>query len=863
MGVVYLARDTRLDRDVAIKALPEPLARDPERLARFEREAKTLAQLDHPNVAGIYGVEEHEGARYLVLEYVEGETLAEQLARGALPFDEALEIAIQIASGVEAAHEAGVIHRDLKPGNVIVTSNGKAKVLDFGLARADETSTSTAGANADSPTLTNPAGGSPTIPGVILGTAAYMSPEQARGRKVDKRTDIWSFGVVLYEMLTGVGLFRGETTTDSIGAVLHKDVDLAVLPQETPQVIRHLLNRCLSKDRDRRLHDIADARVELEAVLREPADEWSVREQGHSHIARRSPFTVLAVAIGFVVVVAGAGVVGWSLRLTPNPRPVPLRKLEIQVEGLQRDEGHAPVISPDGSHIVLAAKGRLLVRSLDSFDPIELPGTQGASHAFWSPDSQQIGFHDGTRLWRIPSEGGSRTLICVTPRGLEASGGACWTRDGRIVFTTAWGGPMLEVRASGGQPRTLLRPDPALVQDFHFVSALPDGSGVLSVIHRADGWPDAIVLIHGDSYEILFEDEEVELQRPVYAEGHIIYGRVQTTGTIWAIPYSLETHKVTGKPFLVAEGANVPSASNEGTLIYAESTLAGLGQLAWVDRTGAVTQEVGRPMAGLSWPMLSPDESWCAATGTETGTPQAWVFDMVRGTRLRVPAQIGRPWVSGWVSNDRVAFTAGEPAKTYVHRVGESGPPEVLIPESTTTVAPGARYALQDRRTAESLDIVAFDLQASGATTTLLDSTATETEPLVRPGGGWFAYVSDESGRDQVYFTAMPETDRRWQASIDGGVMCMWSPDGARLYFLTSRMGDGDLMYVTVTTEPDVEISAPQALFSGTETQISLEKGYSPSSDENRILGIRQIISPLQAGRITVIENWAKEHRER
>ena len=265
MGVVYLGCDTRLDRQVAIKALPEHLAQDPDRLARFEREARTLAQLTHPNVAGIYGVEEHEGARYLVLEYVEGETLAARLDRGALPVDEALEIAVQIAAGVEAAHEAGVIHRDLKPGNVIVTAEGKAKVLDFGLARTEEASSSSTQMSPNSPTLTSPAvQHSPTMPGVILGTAAYMSPEQARGRTVDKRTDIWSFGVILYEMLTGVCPFIGETVSDSIGAVLHKGVELDRLPSTTPAMVRHVLKRCLERDKATRYRDIGDVRIELE-----------------------------------------------------------------------------------------------------------------------------------------------------------------------------------------------------------------------------------------------------------------------------------------------------------------------------------------------------------------------------------------------------------------------------------------------------------------------------------------------------------------------------------------------------------------------------------------------------------------------
>ncbi|TVQ64505.1 MAG: serine/threonine protein kinase, partial [Phycisphaerales bacterium] len=347
MGVVYLATDTRLDRQVAIKALPAELASDPARLERFEREARTLAQLNHPNLAGIHGVEEQGGAKYLVLEFVEGETLADMLDRGPLPVDDAIEIAVQIAAGVEAAHEAGVIHRDLKPANIIVTPDGQAKVLDFGLARVEEASSSSAGVNQDSPTITSPAiQHSPTMPGVILGTAAYMSPEQARGRKVDKRTDIWSFGVVLYEMLVGASPFHGETVSDSIGAVLHKNLDLDRLPASTPTNVRRVLDRCLVRDKNLRYRDIGDVRIELihgDDVPRvEPAGAERVRRLG------------AATIIGLMITAAGlAATAAWfgSRATLPEPERV-VRKLEILAVGPDENfNASSPQISPDGMKI--------------------------------------------------------------------------------------------------------------------------------------------------------------------------------------------------------------------------------------------------------------------------------------------------------------------------------------------------------------------------------------------------------------------------------------------------------------------------------------------------------------------------------
>ncbi|MHC5005024.1 MAG: protein kinase domain-containing protein, partial [Planctomycetota bacterium] len=402
MGVVYLGHDTRLDRRVAVKVLPEHLAQDPDRLARFEREARTLAQLNHPNVAGIHGVEEHEGARYLILEYVEGETLADRLDRGPLPMDEAVQIATRIAAGVEAAHEAGVIHRDLKPGNVIVTPEGQAKVLDFGLARCeDPSSSSSASAESEQPTLTSPAAQrSPTMPGVLLGTAAYMSPEQARGRRVDKRTDIWSFGVILYEMLTGHGPFFGETVSDSIGAVLHKDVDLERLPKATPPRVRRVLRRCLERDPAKRLRDIGDAALEL-------ADARAFGEEADA-AAPRMPLVALGTLLAGLVIGAGA-----ILLLRPASPVVetsaPL--LEPRHFSIELPES-APLappsafpfgagrrvfdISPDGRTLLYTAlvggRTHLYTRDMATGEVQPVPGGGDGFDAVFSPDGRDIAF---------------------------------------------------------------------------------------------------------------------------------------------------------------------------------------------------------------------------------------------------------------------------------------------------------------------------------------------------------------------------------------------------------------------------------------------------------------------------------------
>ncbi|MHC4992205.1 MAG: protein kinase domain-containing protein, partial [Planctomycetota bacterium] len=414
MGVVYLARDTKLDRDVAIKALPPELADDASRLARFEREAKTLAQLNHANVAGIHGIEEQDGQKFLALEYVEGETLAERLTRGALPIDEALQVAIEIAAGVEAAHEAGIVHRDLKPDNVKLTPEGKVKVLDFGLARTADPDSSTIQAGVATVTPTTP--GSHTIPGTVLGTAPYMSPEQARGRRVDKRADIWAFACLLYEMLTAEPLFGRETPSDSIAAILEREPDLSRLPARTPRRIVDLMSRCLEKEARRRLRDIGDARLELEDAL--AGRDWMTRgpEAAPSTSApRRTVGAVALVVLGAVLGGVGVTLLGPSLlgRDVP-PAAGPALRLELP---LVVDGEHVAVddmaIAPDGSVIAITpiGDGPILVRDADSFELRALEGTEGAEWPMFSPDGRWIAFYQRDQLLRIPREGGLALAI--------------------------------------------------------------------------------------------------------------------------------------------------------------------------------------------------------------------------------------------------------------------------------------------------------------------------------------------------------------------------------------------------------------------------------------------------------------------
>ena len=475
MGEVYRARDPRLGRDVAIKALPADVSHDAERLARFEREARLLASLSHPNIAGIHGLEDVEGQRYLVLEYVDGETLARSLGRGPLPLDEALGVCREIAAGVEAAHEGGIVHRDLKPGNVMLTPAGGVKVLDFGLAKGGAAAKEGSDpALSTSPTMTHAA----TQAGVVLGTAAYMSPEQARGRAVDRRTDIWSFGCVLYECLAGRPVFEGETVSDLVARILEREPDWAVLPVGVPARVRELLRRCLVKDPKQRLRDIGDARIELEQVMaRSSSGAIAVQAEdiAGGPAARRIPWWAAAIGVITLTVLAVL-LVG---RVTERAGPRIARRFEVSPPpgmNLVTDPVEC-AISPDGRLLAFAPADssgmpRLWVRPIDSFAPRELPGTAGATQPFWSPDGRFIGFFAEGKLKKVPAAGGDVEILC----DVRASRGGTWNRDGVILFAPTSNGPIFRVSANGGDPTPVTQLDSALKETAHrFPRFLPDG----------------------------------------------------------------------------------------------------------------------------------------------------------------------------------------------------------------------------------------------------------------------------------------------------------------------------------------------------------------------------------------------------
>ena len=629
MGEVFRARDTKLGRDVAIKVLPEEFSRDRDKLARFEREARLLAALNHSNIATLYGLEEWEGKPILLMELIDGETLADRIARGPIPIDEAIPLFIQIAEGLEAAHEKGIIHRDLKPSNIKVTADRKVKVLDFGLAKflTDQVPASDA---SKSPTVSR--GG--TKEGAILGSPAYMSPEQAQGEFVDRRTDIWSFGCVLYETLTGNRPFPGRSDLETMANVVSRDPDWSALPEATPMKIRDLIRRCLRKDPHRRLQHVGDARIEIDESLAEPKST-----------TRRPVRRLRAALVGFAALllwtIAGGFGVWWIVR-SPDPERRPISRFVVSLgpnEVLGAEGDPAVALSPDGSHLVYVAREgdqtRLYLRSLDQLQAKPISGSEGATTAFFSPDGRWVGFYGDNKVKKLPLDGGVPIALCDAPLPV----GASWGSDGTIVFTPGDSSGLFRVSASGGTPQVVTTPDPGKGESSHrWPDVLPGGKAILFTIWT-DGTLDnaeiAVVSLETVEQRVLVEGGSFARYVPT---GHIVYAR---QGALLAVPFNLASLQVTGTPIPVLEdvltdprwGTASFGVSNDGSLVYVPSGLPER-RLVWVDREGKV-QPLTETRRSFSQPRLSPDGKKVAVT-VEGPNPDVWVYEIARDTLTRL-----------------------------------------------------------------------------------------------------------------------------------------------------------------------------------------------------------------------------------
>jgi len=881
MGVVYRARDTRLGRDVALKVLPAAFANDPQRMARFEREAHVLASLNHANIATLYGVEESGGVRALVMELVEGPTLAERIAAGPLPLEEALPLARQMTDALELAHEKGVTHRDLKPANIKVTPQGAVKLLDFGLAKALDDEPGASG-GPHSPTLSLAA----TRAGMILGTAAYMSPEQARGTPVDQRADIWSFGVVLYEMLVAKQLFGGEMVSDSLAAVITKEPDWEALPADTPAVIRQLLVRCLRKPLRSRLQAIGEARIAIEEHLA------AVPSSPHPPISSSQPLTPVApspsrvvpylgwlLAAALLVVAAVLGLV--HFRETSPERPVVRFVIPAPEKGSFR--GLAPVISPDGRRVAFitsAADGQfaLWVRPIDSLEAQRLPGTEGAAYPFWSPDSRFIGFNAGAKLKKIEASGGPSQTLCDSPT--FASG--AWSRNGVIVFGSFLVGALLQrVSAAGGTTALLTTLDSFRQEVSHSQPHfLPDGRHFLYFVRSGQTEHSGVYLSALDSKDrkrLLGTESSAAYSPPRQGNlGHLLFLR---DGTLMAQSLDAVKLELAGDPFPVAEqvgsafGVSFFSVSANGVLAY--RTGGGQqSQPSWFDREGKPLGTAGAPGNYITV-ALSPDGTQVALARTD---PQAnntdlWLHDLRRGIPSRFTFHPSNDQHPIWSPDgSRIVYASGRdgPFNLYQKVSSGSGSEEALL-QSGESKRPhdwsrdGRFIVYSSEGPKAGSDLWVLPVRPAGADRKPMPYLKTEFSeshaqfspgPDGAPGGAprWMAYASNESGRTQVYVQPFPASGGKSQISSEGGYQPRWRRDGKELFFIAP---DARLMSVEVKAAPKFEATVPKALFQTRIFAVSAQFAhyYDVAPDGRRFL-INSQLQETASAPITVVMNW-------
>ena len=890
MGEVYRARDTKLDRAVAIKILPEAFATDTERIARFQREAKTLASLNHPNIAHIHGLEDSSpsagsgqaAVRAIVMELVEGEDLAQRLAHGAIPIVEALPIAKQIADALEAAHEQGIVHRDLKPANIKVRPDGTVKVLDFGLAKAMEPAfaqgASARHALSQSPTITTPA---MTQTGVLLGTAAYMSPEQARGKPADHRADIWAFGCVLYEMLTGHRTFDGQGVSETLARIIEREPDWTRLPASLSPALRGYLTRCLQKDPRQRVQAIGDVRLALEGAFDTAA--------APAVPAAVSQWRRVAL-VGAAAIVAGGAIVGsltYVAMLQPPPR---VSRLQVVSSGSSElSVGYNDLwlaITPDGSRLAYVGNGgtQIFVRALDSLSPVAVY-TGRPVGLFISADGQWIGFREGAGiLKRVPITGGPAVTLATVDAASPA--GATWAPDGSIILASenvAIG--LQRVSVSGGQVEILTRPDPANGESDHlWPEMLPDGRSVLFTITALTGGLPASqvaildlqtgkrqVLLRGGSHAHYVASGPGS-KRFGREGGHLVYGQ---DGTLQAVAFDPVRREVRGTPVTVAPdvvtssrgGVHLVAARDDTVAFLSVGSAAGTPRtLVWVDRLGRETP-VGTAPRPYFLPALSPDGTRISVFANDQ-EGDLWLWDLRRATFTRFTSIPGRDVLQVWTPDSRRVIFSSERAggrNLYWQAADGTGAAELLLDSVTAkypmAVTPdGRRLIFTDESAQTDTDLMVMELDETRRVTPLLQSRFAERNGAISPDGRWLAYEADDSGRFEIYVRPYPDINAGlWPVSTEGGTKPLWTKNGQELIYVSPTSA---LMRVGVS---------PGASWSATKPSVVVKEGYATnpvwwgrsydvSPDGQRFLMIKEGASgPTPPASLVVVQHWGEE----
>ena len=875
MGEVYRARDTTLHRDVAIKVLPELFANDPERLGRFTREARTLAALSHPNIAHVHGLDDTSGVRALVMELVEGEDLSDHIARGPMPLVDALPIARQIAEALEAAHEQGIVHRDLKPANIKVRPDGTVKVLDFGLAKAlgPDSAVSASGAEA-SPTFT--AGASEQ--GVILGTAAYMAPEQARGRAIDKRADIWAFGVVLYEMLTGARAFAGQGLPDVLAAVLRHEIDWRKLPGETPARLRQLLERCLAGDVKQRLRDIGEARIALAAIERagpETVEKGRPPALRHAAWRERLAWVVAALALvtaatlltlqrmGFTEQASSSGAV---TRLSVLPPP-----------GMLMNPDSANVaISPDGRMVAfvvgrsVAIENQLWVRPIDSPVARRIESGDGVSLPFWSPDSARIGFFADRKLKTVAAAGGAAEVVCDAPFGR----GATWNRSNVIVFAPDANGPLYRVSANGGAPTAITALEASKKEQGHrFPSFLPDGDRFLfAAVPGADG---TFEILAGSLRDPAGRTRVASMENaPVYAPsassgrgdtGWLLFAR---QGVLAAQPFDAKALRITGDAVSLGDQPAVapgPAAYEAGPRVSVSAT----GSLAyflppavdtnvqWMDHEGRTTGVVSVRAGRYTSVAIAPDNARAVLVRQDSASSSSlWLIDLTRASAIPLSTGGGRNTSPVWSPDStRIMFASDREGHQafYEKTVADSSAERKVVGFDDRTAEPrgwshDGAWILFNRVDPDTRwNIYRMLASGSGAPVPVINGPAVELGARPSPDGRWLGYLSDETGRLDLFVQSLAPSGPKLQVSTGGVQLGWWTPDGRQLLFLRR---DQTLWRVAVDlSAAPPRIGAPQQLGTFPSSLVAMDLAA-----DGRLLAL--VPERTGLGAVMIVQSW-------
>jgi len=867
MGEVYRARDPRLGREVAIKALPAEVAQDPDRRARFEREAQLLASLNHPNIAAIHGLEEAEGAKYLVLELVHGRTLGEVIAEGPMPADEAAAIALQVAEALSAAHEKGIIHRDLKPGNVMLTPEHKVKVLDFGLGKSLDSdagrSVDPAATPAQSPTMTIAA----TQAGLILGTAAYMSPEQAKGKPADRRSDVWGFGCLLYEMLAGKPAFEGEDATEILAHVVRGDPDWATLPDSVPASLRALVQRCLIKDRSKRLSDMSVVRFVLE-------ERTSVAAEAAAAPAATAPAPPmrwgLFAALVALAVVATAGITSF-LKPAPATGPAEVTRLSVVLppdEVVPETNLRSVTISPDGKTIVYTARNaeasqQLYRRALDETDAVPIPDTDGARTPFFSPDGRWLGFFAQRKLKKVSIDG---TGVQTLADAFDGRGG-CWAKDGTIYFAPTGTTGLQKVSASGGTPEPATEPDRAAGEISHRWPYLtPDGKTLLYTVWTGPGIDEHAVvkltLSSGERSVLVRGADDATYVEP----GFLVYGRLDK---LLVVPWKPDQNGVgSAAPLTLPEtprqeneGASAYAVSGSGTLVYVRGGPHRMDRrIVWVDRTGH-EEALPLPTRDYEAVVLSPDGTQ-AAVQIMDGTTGLWLYDFARGTLT--PFEVSPSHSSQapvWSPDGKTIFYRGtrNGQRNLYAKAADGTSPEVRLStkegviQTPMSITPDGRilFFAEIGAGAES-QAWALRLDGDRGARPILEPAT--SNPRISPDGRWLAFQSLRSGRAEVFVAPFPGPGPSRQVSVGGGSTSLWSRDGRELFYTGPR----GFMAVDIGGGAVPTVGTPRVLHEDHyRVSLNANTGHDVSADGKRFLRIRQVNLEGPLNHVEVVIGWA------